>query len=411
MQEIKKNLFACSTSYLIAFAVSLLFLIYGMKATTVDNLDVDESFYYQQAVKLAEGKYKINPYRPIGFPMILASILVMTGGHLFKTKAVLILISSLRAPLLYLFAREITGNYVVSFISSLVIAIWPTFVYLSATLYTESISPAYFLALMIVLPRLSTGWLPWITAGVLLAILILLHPMYCLFIPFLFLIQFFEGTLRKFLVVMAAYLIVIFPWSYSISKSEGEVLIASRNLADALAGGLNEKLLSEKARIIYAPNGRMTWIGPGLWIPDNGYLTPEEENLNLKERNKLLYEKLWQWVKVHPYDTFYLEVMKLLSIWGFYPFLSVLKVRILFGNIPILVLLFLSILALWKWRKNYRELCRLWVLPIFVSAVALLAVGSWRYRLPGDLALIILSTMYIYSWFSSKPLIKSIAWK
>jgi hypothetical protein len=152
-------------------------------------------------------------------------------------------------------------------------------------------------------------------------------------------------------------------------------------------------------------------MGPGKWTPENGYLAPEEGKLNLKEHNRLIYKRLWQWMTTHPDHALYLEAMKLLTLWGFYPYFAELKFQFFIGNIPILILFFLSILAMWKWRKYYRELCRLWILPVFISFVALLAVGSWRYRLTSDLALIILSTMYLYSFFFFKPVIRSVLWK
>jgi hypothetical protein len=60
----------------------------------------------------------------------------------------------------------------------------------------------------------------------------------------------------------------------------------------------------------------------------------------------------------------------------------------LFGAVPTVLLLLISI-GFWCWlpplRKHYP---RLWLLPLFVSGIALISWGSWRFRQAGDAGLI-----------------------
>lgn len=411
MQERTKDISACALSYFFAFIISLVILFFYMMPTTYDNLDVDETYYYNQALKLKENNYTLNPYRPFGYPLFLASVLTVASGHFQFAKILIILISALRAPFLYVLAKQITGNITISTLSALMIAVWPPIAFYSATFYTESISSIFFIAFFICLPRTRQGWLAWILAGILLAMLIFIHPMFTILLPFVFAIQFFERTLSKFWLLLLSCLAALSPWTAAISKHEGNFVFVSLNTADSLAGGLNEKIYSEEPELSFAPNGRATWKGPGMWIPDFGYITPEErKNLTASEVNDLLYKRVWEWIKSNPGKAFYLEFLKLMVLWGFYPFLWQLKAHMLFGNIPAIVLLLVSLLAVWKWRNYYRELARLWMMPIFVSCVALISVGSWRYRFPADEMMIILCVMYIYSLFSSKQVIRKLPW-
>jgi 4-amino-4-deoxy-L-arabinose transferase-like glycosyltransferase len=225
--------------------------------------------------------------------------------------------------------------------------------------------------------------------------------MYILFTPFALLILMLEDTQFKkafwhYCLVIFFAALVIAPWSIKISLQDQSLSLLSTNGPDALAGGLNSKLV-EGYRIVEAPNGRLTIVGPGMWTHEHGYLTPEENSLPPKERNEILLERLTDWMKEHPSQVVYLEFAKLINLWGFYPMYWSLKERIFFVNIPTLIILSLGLIAIWKWRYQYRELCRFWAIPIFLSCVALVSLGSWRYRLPADVALIILSSMLIIS--------------
>ena len=54
-------------------------------------------------------------------------------------------------------------------------------------------------------------------------------------------------------------------------------------------------------------------------------------------------------------------------------------------------LLIASAVSLVRFRQHLRELSIFWTLPIFVTLIALISLGNWRYRMPGDLGLIVLT--------------------
>ena len=129
-----------------------------------------------------------------------------------------------------------------------------------------------------------------------------------------------------------------------------------------------------------------------------GYLTPEElATLPEIEVNRLLKERTKTWVLSHPREVAYLSVMKLAYMWGIYPFWWSMYsfwsalFKTLTGNCAILLLLIASAGSLVRFRHHLRELSIFWTLPIFVTFVALVSLGNWRYRMPGDLGLIALA--------------------
>lgn len=398
-----KDLLYCLLLYAITYLVSLIILFYFLPPLFVSTLDVDEGYYYHQANSIVDGTYVLNYYRPIGFAAILAGALYLAKSSLIGAKLILMAIAAFRAPLIYIFMKRLTGNWWVSLFSGLILAVWPTTTYLAASFYSESVSPTLFLIFINLLPfgeSRGVFW-RWIAAGIVLGILIMVHPSFLIFIPFLLIIVLLENTtwktaLRKSLLVILGTAAVVAPWSYTVSKHVGKFVLLSVNSADALAGGLNSYLIKTGYQLIEAPNGRLTWVGPGMWTTNDDYLTPEEEKLPPVERNDLLFKRVMEWVQTHPKDALYLETAKLANLWGFYPIFLELEERLIFGNIPIVIMFVLAMCALWKWRHEYRLTSRLWTVLIFVCFVALASCGSWRYRSPADSAMIALAVMFVY---------------
>jgi hypothetical protein len=77
-------------------------------------------------------------------------------------------------------------------------------------------------------------------------------------------------------------------------------------------------------------------------------------------------------------------------MWAIYPFWNGWS-QTLLGNVPTIGLVILSFVGLVRLRAYLRELAIFWTLPIFVTVAALISWGSWRFRQPGDLGLIVLA--------------------
>jgi hypothetical protein len=67
-------------------------------------------------------------------------------------------------------------------------------------------------------------------------------------------------------------------------------------------------------------------------------------------------------------------------MWGVYAFWNGRSQTI----IPTALLLVLALAALVGLRGCLRPMAILWTLPVFVSVVAVISRGSWRFRQPGD---------------------------
>lgn len=391
--------------YFFALFVTLSFFYFYNPHPTVESLGVqeeyaDERYYYNQGLKVAEGTYEINSYRPIGFPLIVGVALWLTGYSLAGAQIVLIFLSSLRAPFLYGLAKRITNNEWVAILSGIFITIWPSILYFSSSYFSESVSLPLFIAFLWAIPSQIPPYWRWILLGLFFGIVILIHPMFFMFLPFVFLIIAFENrvffkAMLPFIIFVIGAAIVIAPWSYSVTKKENRFILLSANGADAIAGGINPNLM-QGYKITPNYKGRTTVIGPGLWIWENGYLTEEEKKLPPKEREKLLYSRLWDWIKAHPIDFLYLEAAKVLNLWAIYPIELHVPLRFLSGNLPTLLLIVFSIVALWEERTRLNRLVRLWILPLFLTGVALLICGCWRYRVAADAGLLVLAAITIY---------------
>jgi hypothetical protein len=117
------------------------------------------------------------------------------------------------------------------------------------------------------------------------------------------------------------------------------------------------------------------------------------------ERGTLLRRRAIAWALQNPGQALRLQAAKLLYMWGFYPFWNGWR-QTLLGNILTIVAVALSILSICRFGSHGRQLSRFWLLPLFTSVVALTSWGSWRFRQPGDLGLIVLSVLFINSIYT-----------
>ena len=88
-------------------------------------------------------------------------------------------------------------------------------------------------------------------------------------------------------------------------------------------------------------------------------------------------------------------------MWGVNPFWNGLK-QTLFGNIPTLFLVIVSLLGLYAFRQWLSQLVMLYALPLFSSAMALMSWGSWRFRQRGDIGILMLTVFLLWTWISKK---------
>jgi len=375
-------------------------------------LDADEQEYYRLAGNLLHGEYEFQSRRTLGFVLILALFRLVTQDNLIATQLLTTTLFSLVGPLMYILVRRITGHNLLAVTVAVFVIFWPPFLFYGSSLYSETAALPLFITLLILLPRGSIltrnsdgGWRRCIFAGVLMGLCIHIRPMYLLFTPLTVVILFLEEhnwriVLRRSVLLAIGCCLVVLPWSVYISVQEGIPFLISSNGGETISGGLNPVLVEQDYKIVIAPDGRETWVGPGKWLTESqsGYLSQDELKLPYAQRDKLLKERTIAWVINNPLSALHLQTAKLLYMWGFYPFWQGAK-QTLFGNLPTVILLGLSSISLIRFRCYLRHLSRFWILPVFVSVVALISWGSWRFRQPGDLGLLMFGSLFLWSMF------------
>ena len=117
---------------------------------------------------------------------------------------------------------------------------------------------------------------------------------------------------------------------------------------------------------------------------ENCYLSPAERRLPYFENDTLLRKRAVNWVFQNPKDAAYIQLRKLTYMWGVYPIVENDARQVLFGNVPILFILVVAALLFLSTPGLRTRLARLWLPAVFVSGVALISWGSWRFRQPAD---------------------------
>jgi 4-amino-4-deoxy-L-arabinose transferase-like glycosyltransferase len=380
---------------------------------SVTTLDADEKEYWNLAGGLLSGGVDtLGARRTLPFPLILASLRSVVGDDYLRVQIALTVIVSFVPLLVYWLVRKHLQSERVGRLAAIGVALWPPFVRYGATIYADSIALLCFVWFLIAFSRAATreepngaSWWRWLLAGALLALCIQIKPLYLLYTPFAFLLAFastqaVNQRIRAAILLTVGCLVVLLPWSTYLSVREGRVLLVSANDGETLAGGLNPGLLKLDKVFYRTPNGRLAWFGPGKWLtPDaTGYLDRDELDLPYEHKRALLGERCMAWIESHPREVAYITARKLLYMWGIYPFWNGLSQSI-FGNFLLLPLLAAAGVALWRSRGMSLPLAMFWSLPIFCSLVACVSWGSWRFRMPGDLGLIVLAaTMAVSPW-------------
>jgi 4-amino-4-deoxy-L-arabinose transferase-like glycosyltransferase len=302
------------------------------------------------------------------------------------------------------------GDERVAIVAAVLTIVWPPYIAYSSMLYSETVALPFFLLFLILLPRGSRVAYEdrplalAIGSGIALAWCMLLRPMYLLFVPFVIVIMLLEErryalAAQRIALVLVGCFVVLAPWALYSTRSAGMPILISANGGETLAGGLNPALIAQGFRRGVEGDGRSVWTGPGKWIlpQQTGYLSPQELALSYTQRDALLRKRSVLWIEQHPLSALSLEKAKLLYMWGFYPLGFNVKETLL-GDVPVLIFLALALVAVVGRRTHAIELSRFIVLPFLVSLVALISWGSWRFRQPGDIGLLVLGAIVIASF-------------
>lgn len=388
--------------YLAALCVSIAVgAAIGHYRPDLTMLDQDELEYYTIASQLVDGTLQMTPRRTLGFPLLLAAIRA-TGANLIPLQVAITAVYATSVPLLFLLVRRLGRGQGAAVLAALALMLWPATLFYGTSLYSETAALPVFLLALCCLPagsrtaRPAVRWaMATVLAGIVLGLAAHLRPMYLLYLPFLLLTLLFEErrwriAAARFALAMAGFLLAVLPWSAYMTAHFGRPILLTSNGGETLSGGLTPKLLEPGGRYSFRLPGRTAWVGPGKWlsISQNGYVTLRESQLPYDELDGLLQKRALAWAFANPDKAAWLELCKIAYMWGFLDLGANGMAQTAFGNVPILGLLFLSLFLLAQRGEDRAALARLWLLAGFVSMVAMISWGSWRFRQPGDAGLL-----------------------
>lgn len=397
-------LYAAACAFLLLVGLTVRF------RTGTPLLEADEGEYFGLSSEIMRGVWQISPRRTLAFPALLAGLRSLWDDLIFL-QAVVTAVFALSAPALFALVRRLTRSTAIGAVAALAFVLWPPAIYYGTSLYSEALALPVFLASLALLPpgtRVTAGptgradaavrpapWRHALYAGLMLGLAAHVRPMYLLFLPVLVLIVLIEErgvgiALRRIAIVLAGFAMVVLPWSLYMSQRFDRVIVLTANGGETLAGGLTPQLLTPAGRYTIDTADRAAWVGPGKWLPvyENGYLSAEEQARPYAQTDAMLQKRVFAWIAAHPRDAAFIEWRKLSYMWGIYPFFENGTRQWLFGNLPTLLVIALSLAFLLTNRTARVALPRLWMLALFVSGVALISWGSWRFRQPADAGLV-----------------------
>jgi hypothetical protein len=401
--------------YVVSLTINLSFGLFFRFRTTSFALEADEREYFEIARSIVSGTVQLTPRRSLGFPLLESAFQSVTSNFVALQCAITV-IYSLSAPLLFLLVKRLTNDARIAAVSAVALMVWPPALYYGVSLYSEAVALPLLLLALVLLPvgsRLGQasahGYAMAFASGLFIALTTHVRPMYLLFLPVVLLILLIEerrpGTaIKRFGMALAGFGLLIAPWSLLMSARYHQAIIVTSNGGETLAGGLTPELLKIQGGRPIQLADRKTWVGPGKWlsIEDNGYLTKAELALPYDRMDALLKERTLQWAQEHPSQAAFLEFSKLRYLWGFSSFAANDTFQTIFGAIPTIALLCLAI-AFWLGIPQMRvRYPRLWLLPLFVTGVALISWGSWRFRQAGDVGLIAFCVIGVFFLLDSR---------
>jgi len=400
--------------YALAFGLALLVGLCARYRPDPSQLDFDEGEYWQLSTGLLAGRFDVMPRRTMAFPLVLAGLRLLLPGFLAVQVGVTALYAT-AAPLLFRLVRRLSGRTVIGLVAGVLFAAWPSTLFYAVTLYSEPVALPLFLGTLCLLPLgTRTGrsgahdLRAALLAGLVLAIATQVRTMYLLFLPFALLILVVEErrvarVMQRGALLLVGFALVTAPWSAYMTRRFGHPILVTSNGGETLSGGLGPRLLAMDGDSRTNAYDRSTWIGPGKWLSlgQSGYLSPDEvRHMPYDRQDAVLKARTLAWARAHPMDALRIEACKIAYMWGIYRMVDNGPVQLLFGNLAVIALLAIALAALWRRPGLWIVAPRLWLVPLFVTGVALISWGSWRFRQPADAALLALAAI---GWLQSRP--------
>ena len=359
----------------------------------------DSAWYIGRAKEMAAGLgYQESgfptAYWPVGWPAILAGAYLVFGSMPIAV-VILNLLGAAAIMLLVLwFGRRIAGSEIVGRLALLAYAFYPNHIAYAGNAATETVYTALAMAAFaLMIHGRQRIWI-LVASGLIFGIATLVKPQTIAF-PFgavialaiVFRSYSWWSAFRAGLVIYAALLLVVLPWTYRNYMVLGEPVLVSTNGGTALLLGANDLVTGDHFEFQH------TEVFTQLGIP-------WEQRIERQiEMNKAQKEAALKWIRKNTADYVSWMPKKIALLWikdtdGFWAFdytypEARLTVRILqYANQLFYVLVIILALGCGAWAtwgvlrrdEQIQQLALLFCMPIFVSLLAAAFTGQIRYH-------------------------------
>ncbi len=366
-------------------------------------IEGDAAGYWKLALHIEHGEdYAVyDPPRFVermpGFPLVLAGAIKLCGSDLLRIRLLLAVLGTLACGLVYWLGRELvdpTAGLIACFLA----AVSPIFIVFSVLLLSETVFAVTLLASLVALTKLAQAPSMALTgrarhrsigmalsAGLLAGLATLVRPTWLLVAPAFSLVYVFTAPQprQRFLlavVLIAGLALALAPWTIRNYRVTGHFIPTTLWVGPSLYDGLSPQATGESD---------MWFVETEGWYAQRG--NPEFEY----EADRHYRRAAIEFVHAHPRRVIELALEKLKRFINPFPNAGqfnhwVISVGVGLFEMPLLIL---AAVGLWQSRRERWT----WLLAagpvVYFGLVHMIFIGSVRYRLPAEYALLVLTAV------------------
>jgi len=323
-----------------------------------------------------------------GFPLFLAGIMKLFGERILLTRILLAAVGTAACWLVYWLGRELadepTGR-----IAALLATLSPTMTVFSVLLLSETLFALTLLVSLVGFARLIWAKTPRqalfaaLLVGLSCGLATLVRPTWFLVAPAFALIAILRPAQRRKKLVDAALILVAFsivmaPWTIRNARVTGHFVPTTLWVGPSLYDGLSPQA---------------TGASDMRFIEKDGiYRNPKISEYDADQHYR---RAAWEFVRAHPGRAAELTLIKLGRFWNPFPNADqfahwAIRLGVGLYELPVLLL---AAIGAWVARKDPAKLLLAAGPVLYFALVHALFVGSMRYRLPAEYALLVLSAL------------------
>lgn len=356
-------------------------------------IEGDAEGYWKLAQKLANGdEYSVyDPPRFVlrvpGFPLLLAAGIKVFGERFLWIRLLLAGVGAATCGLVYWLAVELFDR-TTAIRAGLISAVFPTFIVFSVLLLSETFFATMLLASLIALAKLvktepgtTQSHVLALASGLLIGLATLVRPTWLLVGPGFVLIYVLVARDRRRaalngLLLLAALPFALLPWTIRNARVTGHYIPTTLWVGASLYDGLHE---------------HATGASDMTFVETDGIY----QKMSEYDADRYYREAALDFAKAHPRRALELAAIKLWRFWNPLPNAAQFGHWAIAWGMALWTIPLLAFAAYGAWHE--RHSLWHWLIPVapvlYFSLVHTVFVGSIRYRLPAEYALVVLSAV------------------